>query len=121
MNKYKLQIKLLNDIIKDARVNIREKNISEATKGADRYMIDYLQCWKDVLKDEEDGWRETDIKDSINEVIKHLQEGYISDEHRHSELNWDCIECRARILEGGLEWLKDDEEEDDIDDDDNHL
>ena len=125
MSEYKIKIDLLNEIIKDARVNIKEKNISEATKGADRYMIDYLQCWKDILKDEKDtnGWREDspDIKDSINEVIKHLQEGYISDEHRHSELNWDCIECRARILEGGLEWLKDDEEEDDIDDDDNHL
>ena len=126
MNKYKLQIKLLNDIIKDVRVNIKEKNISEATKGADRYMIDYLQCWKDVLKDEEDknGWRETDIKDSINEVIKHLKEGYISDEHRHSELNWACVECQARILEGGLEMLKDqlddDDEEDDSNDDVNH-
>ena len=54
MTKYQIQIKLLNDIIKDVRVNIKEKNISEATKGADRYMIDYLQCWKDIIKDEKD-------------------------------------------------------------------
>jgi len=131
MNKYKIKIELLNTIIKDTKFEMKGRADTpedEALKGAGRYVIKTLQCWKDILKDEKDtnGWREDspDIKDSINEVIKHLQEGYISDEHRHSELNWACVECQARILEGGLEMLKDqlddDDEEDDSNDDVNH-
>ena len=67
------------------------------------------------------------MKQEINKIIKFLQEEYISDEHRHAEINLDCPECRARLLEGMLYWLKDafedddDEEEYDSEDDKNHL
>ena len=125
MSEYKIKIELLNQIIKDIRFGLKNGGTcNRLMKEADKYVIDNLECWKQILKDE-DNWKEPDIKDSINEVIKHLKEGYITEEHRHSELNWACVECQARILEGGLEMLKDQlddsEEEDDIDDDVNHL
>jgi hypothetical protein len=47
------------------------------------------------------------MKKEANKILKYLRENFISEEHRHSELHWGCVERQARMLEGGLEWLKD--------------
>jgi hypothetical protein len=52
MSEYKLNIKLINKIIQDVRVHMKEEEHNEAVKGADKHMIKYLQAWKDILKDE---------------------------------------------------------------------
>jgi hypothetical protein len=52
MNEYKSNIKLINRIIRDVRVHMKEEEHNEAVKGADKHMIKYLQAWKDILKDE---------------------------------------------------------------------
>ena len=44
---------------------------------------------------------------AINHLLTKLKKDFISDEHRHDEFNWDCAECKARILEGGLNWWLD--------------
>lgn len=59
------------------------------------------------------------IIQAIDKILTFLQEGFISDEHRHAEINWDCSECKIRILEGGLEWLKD-SLKDELDDKENN-
>jgi hypothetical protein len=50
---------------------------------------------------------------AIELLLADIKKNAISKEHRHSEINLDCPECRFRILEGYLEWyldlLKDEE------------
>jgi len=50
---------------------------------------------------------------AIKYLLSDIKKNGISKKHRHSELDWDCPECRFRILEGYLEWyldlLKDEE------------
>lgn len=43
-------------------------------------------------------------------IIKYLDKEYIYEKGSHNDLNWDCPECKAKILKGGLEWLIDIEE-----------
>lgn len=41
---------------------------------------------------------------AIKYLLSDIKKNAISKEHRHSELDWDCAECKFRILEGGLRW-----------------
>jgi len=44
---------------------------------------------------------------AIELLLADIKKNAISKEHRHSEINLDCPECRFRILEGYLEWYLD--------------
>lgn len=44
---------------------------------------------------------------AIELLLKDIKKNGVSKSHRHDEINWDCPECKFRILEGGLEWYKD--------------
>lgn len=44
---------------------------------------------------------------AIDLLLKDIKKNAIDDEHRNVEINWNCPECKFRILEGGLEWYKD--------------
>ncbi len=50
---------------------------------------------------------EKKIIKAIELLLADIKKNAISKKHRHSELDWDCAECRFRILEGGLEWYLD--------------
>jgi hypothetical protein len=41
---------------------------------------------------------------AIKYLLSDIKKNGISKKHRHSEIDWDCAECRFRILEGGLKW-----------------
>ena len=47
------------------------------------------------------------IMEAIEVILKEIKHNAINKSHRHAELNWDCPECKFRMLEGGLEWFKD--------------
>jgi rubredoxin len=47
---------------------------------------------------------EKEIIKAIKLLLKDIRKNGISKEHRHSDIDWDCPECRFKILEGGLEW-----------------
>lgn len=49
---------------------------------------------------------EKEILNHIDALLKELRLGWIADGSHNHEINLDCAECRARILEGYLEWLK---------------
>jgi hypothetical protein len=44
---------------------------------------------------------------AIKLLLKNIRKNAISKQHRHAVINWDCPECKFRILEGGLEWYLD--------------
>jgi len=51
--------------------------------------------------------KEKNIIKAIDLLLEDIKENAISKKHRHNEINWDCPECKFRILEGGLEWYRD--------------
>lgn len=51
--------------------------------------------------------QEKEIIKSIKLILKDIRKNIISKEHRHDEIDIDCIECKSRIFEGYLEWYKD--------------
>jgi hypothetical protein len=50
------------------------------------------------------------MKKEANKILKDLRENFLSEKHRHAEMHWGCAECLARMLEGGLEWYKEEKE-----------
>ncbi len=45
---------------------------------------------------------------AVNLILKDLDKNFIVNvSRRHHEINPECAECKARILEGFLQWYKD--------------
>ncbi|MFH1392854.1 MAG: hypothetical protein ABIG73_00520 [Patescibacteria group bacterium] len=51
--------------------------------------------------------KEKEIVKSLSLILKYIRRDILSKEHRHAEINIDCIECKFRIIEGYLDWYKD--------------
>lgn len=51
--------------------------------------------------------QEQEIIKSLSLILKYIRKNILSKEHRHAEIDIDCVECKFRILEGYLEWYKD--------------
>lgn len=54
MKEHKIQKQLLDRIIKDIYVAMKEEGKSidgESIRGSQRYMIGILKCWKEIIKD----------------------------------------------------------------------
>lgn len=51
--------------------------------------------------------KEKEIIKSLSLILKYIRKDILSKEHRHDEIDIDCIECKCRIFEGYLEWYKD--------------
>jgi len=59
---------------------------------------------KDTPKCVNCGTTDTKTIKAIKYLLSDIEKNGISKKHRHSELDWDCPECRFIILEGGLKW-----------------
>lgn len=59
---------------------------------------------------------EKEIIKAIKLLLKDIRKNCISKEHLHSDIDWDCVKCKFKILDGGLEWYLREEEKKLLDD-----